>query len=432
MDKTLSIVLVVIMVAVIGIVAVSCGKSSEKYNKVTHLFNKVMETEVYTEVDEDFAYEQLAKKFDAYFEGGGCTAVGKTTKQDGLVIGRNMDFYITDKPSYVVKTDVPGRKKTFGLTYSNTMGDELDVVQEKGVKDSFYKMIPFMSTDVMNEDGFYIEINMRNADYDESGNTVFACKGTNPGKKRLISFALPYYLGSRCSTVVEAVKMAKEELDLYTPSQESGMDWNFCFMLADATGKFGVLEIAKDKVVFNEAIEKGGEMPHGACQANFYITPEFNKIQKMKAGVGRYDFVSDKWASIETEDRMYAVMLGISYFQSYFPYCMFDNRSEFVGIYDEDGKIFIGSKTPDEVDGEKVVWDYDFVTNPKNKKYVDAYIKYINGRLTSRRSDDTMDTYGAYWESTFTLTANPKNKTMFVRFNENNKDLYFFDFNEWK
>ena len=423
---------VLFLIATMAITSVACDGIGKKYIPVTHLFNKVMETDVYTEVDEDFAYQQLDDKFDKYFEGGGCTCFGKTTKQDGLVIGRNMDLYITNKPSFVVKTDVKGRKKTFGLTYSHNMGDDADVVQDKGVDENFYKMIPFLSTDVMNEDGFYIEINMRNADYDKNGKSVFSCDGTNPGKKRLTSFALPYYLGSRCSTVDEAVKMAQEELDLYTPDPvNSEMDWNFCFMLADATGKFGVLEIAKNKVVFNEAIETGSEMPNGACQANYYVTPEFNKIEKMKSGTGRVDYVKETWPYITSEEGVYATMLGISYFQSYFPFCAFDSRSEFVGIYDEDGKIFIGSETPKKVDGEKVVWDYDFVTNPKNKDKVDAYREWIRNRISTRRADDTMDDIPRYWESTFTLTAVPAKRTMFVRFNENNKDIKAFSFDNW-
>ena len=427
---------VFLLTLVIFLVACSNTENTQEvdehsdYIKLEHCYDYVMKTNVYEQLDSDWAYAKIADEFDHYFNGGGCTAVGKTTS-NGLLIGRNMDLFITNKPSFIVRTNVEGLKKTFGLAYSYNRGEDYELAKVHGVNPELYKLIPFLQTDVLNEDGFYIEINMRYADYDENGDSIFSCSGTNPGKFRINSFLLPQYLGSRCSTVDEAVAMATNDLDIYTPMSES-MDWNFCFMMADASGKYGIMEIAKNKVVFNEAIETDSvNMPLGACQANYYITPEFNAEQRMKSGVGRVDYLRNLWGEIDSEQEMFVAMLGVSYFQNYLDYCQFDNRSEFIGIYDEDGEIFIGDKTPDIVDGEKVVWDYEYVTNPDNQEHVKAYMAWINSRILTRRADDTYKEIGQFWESTYTMVVNPSQRTMFVRFNENNKNMLYFKFDEW-
>ena len=403
--------------------------TNKQYIKVTKYSNKVVMTNIYEEFDFDYAYSYINEKYDKFSVGGGCTAVGKITKDDGLVIGRNMDLYITEKPSFVIRTAVPGFKRTIGLSYPTNRGEDFNAVIEHGVDSELYKVLPFLQTDVLNEDGFYIETNMRNADYGDDGKSVFVCDGTSKdnSKFRLITLMLSQYLGSRCSTVDDALKIVKEDLDLYTPaSLKNGVDWNFCFLLADATGKYGVLEIAQNKIVFNEAKQLNDkEMPLGACQTNFYISKEFNTIEKMKCGVGRYDYIKSKWGSITNQSDMYKALRDVSYFQCYFDNCKFNNLSEFVGYYKEDGKVFVSNRTIRRGNENVVAWDYDYVTNPDNYEKVKEYINSCSFDIDRRKTN------GSFWESIFTIVVIPAKRSIFVRFNENDDNTFSFDFSDW-
>lgn len=123
-----------------------------------------------------------------------------------------------------------------------------------------------------------MEVNMRFYEPDKNGKPVFASSGTNPKSKDRVSVVmLPRYIASRCATVDEAVALAKK-LDIYS-IQAPGMNWSLCFMMADATGNYGLLEIAQNKVSF---------LKKQPAQANFYVTKSFNKQQHYKAGLGRY------------------------------------------------------------------------------------------------------------------------------------------------
>ena len=59
--------------------------------------------------------------------------------------------------------------------------------------------------------------------------------GTNKeSNDRVCATILPRILGEHCATVKEAVDYIKT-LNVYTPNRE-GLAWNFCFIMADATG----------------------------------------------------------------------------------------------------------------------------------------------------------------------------------------------------
>ncbi|MCQ2609593.1 MAG: linear amide C-N hydrolase [Lachnospiraceae bacterium] len=357
--------------------------------KPKKILNHVYELGVYKELDYNLAEEMCKNILDGWE--GGCTAVARYTDDSKMIVGRNMDFYISHKPAYIVKTEVPDFYKTYGITYSHNFGPNDEDVEKVGLDDAVYKMLPFLCSDVFNEEGLYIETNMRNGEYLKSGKTQYGCTGTNPlAKHRICSLILPRYLGENCANVKEAIALVKE-LDIYTPSV-TGMDWNFCFMLADKSGDYGVLEIAQNKISW---------LQDAPAQANFYLTPAFQYNEEYGSGVGRYELVTRERDSVANEDDMYELIKKVSYSYIYKPdICPFDVRSEYIG-------------------NDKYL-TYDVMMDDKNRKEVEKGIRELcdaHNKKSRAQQEDEMTS----WESVFTEVINCTDRTWFIRFFEDEK-----------
>ncbi|MBO5567063.1 MAG: hypothetical protein J5934_07590 [Succinivibrio sp.] len=58
---------------------------------------------------------------------------------------------------------------------------------------------------------------------------------------------------------------------------------NFCFLIGDATGEYGLIELAQDEIRY---------IPYQFGHANFYITPRWRSIERCGSGEGRLSMVS--------------------------------------------------------------------------------------------------------------------------------------------
>lgn len=146
------------------------------------------------------------------------------------LVGRNMDLNISNKNAYIIRTNA-GKFKTIGLAYTfRSISPDYDIVAEKGISQEFYKILPFMCDDVLNEAGLHIEINMRHGEYWPNGADMFGCSGTNPeSEERVYLFEIPRYVGEHCATVEEAMAYVSS-LDVYSQNNY----WNDCFLVSDS------------------------------------------------------------------------------------------------------------------------------------------------------------------------------------------------------
>ncbi|MBQ0137633.1 MAG: hypothetical protein KBS40_06505 [Bacteroidales bacterium] len=249
-------------------------------------------------------FEQyMATHPEAWPDNSGCTAVCKQLGTD-LVFGRNMDLSVSEHPVYVFYT-TGGKYRTMHLFYSYAADcPDFATVKAQGVPKSFAKTMPWNgSMDILNEKGFYIEVNMRPYEEGIDGTLIELCPGTNPGKTRLFIRQLPYYLASRCATVDEAVALL-DELDIYNYLGEGQKSWNRCFMVGDTTGNYGLIEFGDNKVLFT---------PKQYFQANFYIAEDFRKKSQFGAGYGRIQVMQDKYDRINSEKDIMELMSSIYY-----------------------------------------------------------------------------------------------------------------------
>ena len=360
------------------------------------LFDHVFELKPYTALDYDFV-DRFHRK-NPLDPGGHCTAAARVTESGQMLVGRNMDLNISHKPAFVIRTQVPGDYETIGLSYYFKIIPDYKDIRQNGLSEDIQKLLPFLCTDVLNSEGLYIETNMRSGEVFPDGSSKFGCTGTNPDAAISVSAGcLPRYLIERCATVEEALAYAKE-LNLYT-AQNNPAAWNFCFLMADASGHHGVLEVASNQLFWHES---------APVQTNFYLEPELYAREELRCGLGRYETVIKKLSSVQNEADMYALIRSVSYFQIYSPdKCRFDWRSEFAGLDD--------------------FYSFSELTDDTRREEIQAAVVSRFGYIPTLPREKIMD-MNACWESTFSEVINCNEKTLMVRFFEDDAKMLRLSF----
>lgn len=392
MKKIITLLLTLLLVLTCS----ACTNKKVVNRELREVFEYVYDAGTYTNLDYDFAQKYFIEHYDNY--GGGCTAVAKTISNGDTIVGRNMDLNISNKCAYIFRTDVEGCYKTVNLMYTfrDFSPDYLEV-KENGLPDEFEKIMPFLADDVLNEKGLYVEVNMRNGEYWPTGDPKFSCKGTNPdSNERVYMFTLSRYIGEHCANVDEAIEYVKT-LDVYS---QNGY-WNYCFLMADANGRYGVLEFAMDEVIWHD---------YQPAQANFYIDADMQAIEELRAGVGRYNNVMLGREFVDSEEDMFELMDSVSYFQFYdYKNCKFDWRSENVGAL--------------------AFATYNFVTNDEYADFINYQMELMCNEVKAKSRQELRNA-NEYWESAFTEVINCNKRKLFVRFYEDDSKTYTLGFSE--
>lgn len=269
--------------------------NKRKYYNFTDLSNYVIDCDRHCYFDFKTALEYVNNRYDLSHKIG-CSALATRTNNGDVIIGRNLDLTCSQFPCYI--THVKGFKyKTLNFTYDELYEDGLkynELLAAGRIDDEYFNALPMLASDSMNSEGLYIEYNMR--DYEKQ----FICLGTNPDASiRLCTFSIPFMVASNCATVNEALEYLKT-LDLYTLVDTSvASGWNLCCMIGDATGAYGLIEIANDEIKF---------LPEQHGQSNYYIYPEFNSTSKNQSGYGRLQFGLERIDKIQNVDQMASLM----------------------------------------------------------------------------------------------------------------------------
>ena len=433
--KKIKILTPIALLSAVSLLA-GCGNIKDKLHKLADYFYEV---DTYTKLDYDYADKFWADNNDNW--GGGCSAVTKLLyDEDGnphRVVGRNMDLNISNKCAYVVRTNVEGGHKTVGLAYTfrDYSPDYVDV-EKKGISEHFYKILPFMCDDVLNDTGLHIEVNMRHGEHYPNGDDMFSMEHSDPknfkGKRRIHMFELPRYIGENCTTVAEAKEYVKT-LDIYS---KYGY-WNYCFLISDATGAASLVEFneiglseafnissakrvswfddtPEDLAKIDEYLTWGPagaaeDIPiNGLAQTNFYVNKYAWTLEDTKSGEGRYITLQENIDDVETKLDMFNLMDKISYHWFYEAYdlCMnehFDPRTENVG------------------EGPGLTYGILFDPDPVIQEYIKFYFNYyalsVYQQFPTREAKRDAN---KFWETTFCEVVDCMTKTIQVRIFEEN------------
>lgn len=365
------------------------------------------------DIDEQAALAAIAAENDLWPAAGGCSCASALVDGE-LIFGRNMDLSMSPMPAYVFKTR-SGKYETLNLEYFFTFGPRFDALGSAPVLDDrTMRMIPYFSSDVMNDQGLYMECNMRD---DEGGR--FACSGTNPGGVRVFAISLGQYVASRCASVSEAVELIRE-LDVYTgngPVKEN--NWTVAWMIGDASGNCALVEFADNQV---------SVMDDMYLQTNFFATPEFYNLETFRTGVGRFDYLRDGVVDVRSENDMEMLLRSIMYSKMFTmsasanPYVVYDVRSEWSHAFkvNDRGEF-------DEAGGSKQNCTYSWLMADCNKAVVDSLMKaHATHSLTSDPTE--MRERSRLWSSSFHLVANCARKSITVCFFEDLSSPYTLHF----
>ncbi len=391
------------------------GCTSDKTDKLTELDKYIYEVEEYSSLDYEYADKFYAERNDNW--GGGCSAISKMVDGHRLV-GRNMDLNISNKCAYIIRTNA-GKYRTMGLAYtSRDYSPDYDEIQDKGITEEFYKILPFMCDDVINDAGLHVEINMRHGEYWPNGEDKYACKGTNPdSKKRVYMFELPRYIGENCSTVAEA-KEYIAGLNVYSQDHY----WNYCFIISDSKGNSSLLEFSSNEVCWLDEKNLPSytwlDVYHtkAIAQTNFYLNKKAWYSQDIKSGEGRFVTLQKGIDKVKSRSDMYDLMRKVQYSNFYLDYdtCKknyFDPRSEDIG---------------------EISWaQYDVVMDPEFENYARELINGSNEGIKDMDRQKKQD-LNKYWESIFTEVTDVNAQEIFVRLYEKEDNLYLLTFDGTK
>ena len=284
-----------------------------EHKNFTDLGNYVIELPDFTDpaIEERGLAAINARSDKLKLPGGGCTAMVKENYKGEVIFGRNMDLDISQSPAFVFKTTY-GKYKNFCVAYlPNVLATYHEMQQMDELPQAFTDMVPFIATDCMNETGLYIEVNLRERDdkllcfglHSTHGETTRA-DGKPWSELRAYSLSIPQLVSQNCATVKEAVEFVKNSYDWYTPAPygDGYTMINMCFLVGDATGNYGLIEIAQDEVNY---------IPYQFGHANYYITPKWSALQTWGPGYGRLDMVSKVIEAPQTLEEMMDAMKPI-------------------------------------------------------------------------------------------------------------------------
>ena len=271
--------------------------ANQKHENFTDLGDYVIDVDRHTDFDFQAALDFSNNRCNRGKKVG-CSALGTITNQGDVIIGRNLDMEVSQYPCYITHVKF-GKYETLNFTYDGGWGnvpkyDELLAIGK--IAPDYYNALPLMAADSMNSEGLYVECNMRNPV------PALNCTGTNPNAPiRVCSISISFLVASHCATVEEAIQYLKEQLDIYTLRDDTlpADGWNLCMMVGDATGQFGLIEIANNEVHF---------IPKQRGQGNYYIWPAFNAIAFDQEGYGRLQFGLERLDKVQNDKDMAGLM----------------------------------------------------------------------------------------------------------------------------
>lgn len=272
---------------------------NQKHKNFTDLGNYVIDCDRHRYFDFNRALTYTNNHFDIETKFA-CSALATRSRTGDVLIGRNLDLTVSQYPCYITHIKY-GKYDTLNFTYDEISSEKKsydNLLQQGYIDAEYYNALPLFASDSMNSEGLYIEYNMRG--YEEQ----FICMGTNPSARiRACTICLPFLVASNCATIEEALHFMRNELDLYTVLDETiASGWNLCCVIGDATGAYGLIEIANDEIKY---------LPEQHGQGNYYIYPEYNCISREQSGYGRLQYGLERIDKVQNETQMANLMDSI-------------------------------------------------------------------------------------------------------------------------
>ena len=257
---------------------------------------------------------------------GACTAISGTLPNGDVYLGRNLDFYCTDAPAYVVEINPSETVKNHvvGIGSSPSLPDWQE---DYTLPEAVLSRMPKLCCDGTNGD-IYVETNVRSYEWDENGVNYIVTNHTNEGAPRMSVQNLIMWACINYNSIDEVLEHMND-VDWFTfPDgyniNGAGMNFSTSYFIVEKTGKSGIIEFCGDSWAYTPTF----------FNANYYQNPEYYALEKMPVGEARIDALMPKWARVAvygTEESVREMMNTVSYAQIYRTENNFDVTSEYFG-----------------------------------------------------------------------------------------------------
>ena len=221
--------------------------------------------------------------------------------RNGIYYGRNMDFLISEIPTFVVHTTAaPGRHATMGICRVPNVTDR-DI--EAGLTDEQLTKLPWIMYDGINDAGLFCNVNVTPA-----ADCGIPHTSPNPGKPDITNTFLIRALLDNCASVEEAVEYVNNH-NVKRGTLSNGLEaWDLHYMIGDSQ-RTVVLEFLDNKAVFKD----------NEIMTNFFVNllPEYTPNAD---GIERYNILKEHYAEGgESMEGMWNLMRSVRYSQAYDP-----------------------------------------------------------------------------------------------------------------
>lgn len=315
-----------------------------------------------------------------------CTGIVKKNSKGQVIMGRNQDEEVSNYPVMVFHL-TGGKYQAVSFYYSHKFDYSYKQFQEGiELEDSFRGMIASVSTDAFNESGLYIQTNMRT-------NVGVETSGTNPGAERVPMIGVVSRVALNASTVQEALDYIKT-IDIYTTGNVNVTNWDYAFMIGDATGEYGIIEFANNEVYYT---------PYANGHGNAFVSPLLTQYDRYNSGYGRLATAQQAMIGAETDRDMMEAVHKADWFHEVLDYkYAYRDENGKIHFVDKDGNPsidfrseFVGRKPVDDfgnsIEGKFDIFDYmlpgvDVMLSSDDIKELDEFNKAVNDHF-SKNSD---------------------------------------------
>ena len=314
----------------------SADKEKLSYVRTGHTIPSRITDYLFDITYDDYDYSHGFSYMEKFRMNAMCSVLRK-----GNLIGRNLDWLYDEHPNFVIHTTaVCGRHATLGVGLA--VGNLTNEVAKSGIETDEYKVLPFFVSDVINDCGVYISINVVTPG--DRGYTI----GTGDGSQKICQLMLPRYVADFAASAKEAVDLIRH-MDIFAPL--NGIEEEAHFLICDQDNSYIVEFVNNAVVVYSNTDEECLPFPTDECiLTNFYMNGWNGELKTVYAGdsseevagtglnehamgIERYQILRDFYGSIQSVGDVSHAMQAVRYLKSYEKTTEPFWYSEFTGDY---------------------------------------------------------------------------------------------------
>lgn len=271
----------------------------------------------YEDIDYDYAYKYM-KNMEPLITGA-CSSV-----RNGNWYGRNLDWTYDENAEFLVRTPkTNNRYASIGI--ANAISGLTNEVVKSKVDSPLYKIVPFMLTDGINENGVVVNTNVVPLDKGITSRTIPAVSE----EVEICSLMLVRYILDHFATAQEAAEYIRDHMAVYMPTNLLQMNYETHFMIADENKTY-LVEFIGNETVISEmtnsymtnfylsdvVLNEDGKVYTPADIENGHFASE-NNITDNGSGLERYNLIVDNYSSANSKNGMRELMNKLKYTNTY-------------------------------------------------------------------------------------------------------------------